>query len=364
MQLAREIGWRAGEAFSSFVIADALAWRGEYDRAIPLAFSALGQAEEIEHLEWTAGASQIAGFMLLDLLAVDAARTHLERAFGIAERLGSRVWVRWTAAPLALARSRAGDVDGARRMLDAVMGDSAIDETRALTLGERALWLASAEVMLAEGRPAAALSVVEARSRAEDAAHRGPSLGVPSLSLLGAEALVALERFDDAHALLERARDGATAQDARPMLWRIEAARGRVFRRERRRLEARRAFDAARAIADELAARISDVELRERFQSGLRSLIPATSASSEARLAKATFGGLTRRERDVAQLVAQGKANKHVARALGIGERTVEGYVASALAKLGFQSRAQLAAWAVDSGLHHPASADGAARRR
>jgi non-specific serine/threonine protein kinase len=148
------------------------------------------------------------------------------------------------------------------------------------------------------------------------------------------------------------------------MLWRIEAARGRVFRRERRRLEARRAFDAARAIADELAARISDVELRERFQSGLRSLIPATSAPSEARLAKATFGGLTRRERDVAQLVAQGKANKHVARALGIGERTVEGYVASALAKLGFQSRAQLAAWAVDSGLHRPASAEGAARRR
>jgi DNA-binding CsgD family transcriptional regulator len=36
---------------------------------------------------------------------------------------------------------------------------------------------------------------------------------------------------------------------------------------------------------------------------------------------------------------------------LGIGERTVEGYVASALAKFGFTSRAQLAAWAVEKGI-------------
>ena len=46
----------------------------------------------------------------------------------------------------------------------------------------------------------------------------------------------------------------------------------------------------------------------------------------------------------MAELVAQGKANRVIAKELGIGERTVEGYVASALAKLDFTSRAQLAA--------------------
>ena len=43
LRLAREIGWRAGEAFVRFVIADCLAWRGEYDRAIPLAREAFAR---------------------------------------------------------------------------------------------------------------------------------------------------------------------------------------------------------------------------------------------------------------------------------------------------------------------------------
>jgi DNA-binding NarL/FixJ family response regulator len=45
---------------------------------------------------------------------------------------------------------------------------------------------------------------------------------------------------------------------------------------------------------------------------------------------------LTRRERDVAELIARGKTNRAIARELGIGERTVEGYVAAALSKLSF----------------------------
>jgi len=126
---------------------------------------------------------------------------------------------------------------------------------------------------------------------------------------------------------------------------------GHIHRLQRRRLEARRAFDAARAIADELAAKVPDDDLRARFQEGLDVLIPSAPAPSPDRVAKAAFGGLTRRERDVAELVAHGKSNKAIARDLGIGERTVEGYVASALAKLGFGSRAQLAAWAVEKGI-------------
>jgi non-specific serine/threonine protein kinase len=54
---------------------------------------------------------------------------------------------------------------------------------------------------------------------------------------------------------------------------------------------------------------------------------------------------LTRRERDVALRVAEGKSNRAIAEELVITERTVEGHVSNILAKRGFRSRAQIAAW-------------------
>jgi non-specific serine/threonine protein kinase len=54
---------------------------------------------------------------------------------------------------------------------------------------------------------------------------------------------------------------------------------------------------------------------------------------------------LTRRERDVALRVAEGKSNRAIAEELVITERTVEGHVSNILAKRGFRARAQIAAW-------------------
>jgi DNA-binding CsgD family transcriptional regulator len=222
------------------------------------------------------------------------------------------------------------------------------------TLGERQLWAARAEIALLEGRPDTALQIIDARLEAERAGDPASALGVPRLMLLRGEALTALERYDEAERTLETGRVEATTQGVRAMLWRIEAALGHVHRAQRKRLEARRAFDTARAIADELVAKVSDETLRVRFTDGLDLLIPPAPAPSAGRVAKEASGGLTQRERDVAELVAQGKANRIIARELGIGERTVEGYVASALGKLGFTSRTQLAAWAVEKGITRP----------
>jgi DNA-binding CsgD family transcriptional regulator len=55
---------------------------------------------------------------------------------------------------------------------------------------------------------------------------------------------------------------------------------------------------------------------------------------------------LTRREREVAVLVAEGLSNRHIAAATHIGERTVESHVQHILDKLGFTNRTQIAAWA------------------
>jgi DNA-binding NarL/FixJ family response regulator len=59
-------------------------------------------------------------------------------------------------------------------------------------------------------------------------------------------------------------------------------------------------------------------------------------------------GDLTRREREVARLITEGKSNREIADALVIAERTVEGHVSNILSKLGFRSRAQVSAWVVE----------------
>ncbi|MBC2640535.1 MULTISPECIES: protein kinase domain-containing protein [unclassified Rhodococcus (in: high G+C Gram-positive bacteria)] len=57
---------------------------------------------------------------------------------------------------------------------------------------------------------------------------------------------------------------------------------------------------------------------------------------------------LTKRERQVADLVAEGLTNQAIADRLVISPRTAQGHVEHILAKLGFTSRAQVAAWVVE----------------
>jgi DNA-binding NarL/FixJ family response regulator len=60
---------------------------------------------------------------------------------------------------------------------------------------------------------------------------------------------------------------------------------------------------------------------------------------------------LTERETDVLRLLAQGLANKEIARDLGIGEKTVKTHVSSVLLKLNVRSRTQAALYAAQIGL-------------
>ena len=55
--------------------------------------------------------------------------------------------------------------------------------------------------------------------------------------------------------------------------------------------------------------------------------------------------GLTARQREVADLVSQGCTNREIAARLGIDERSAEGHVERIRLRLGFRSRAQIAAW-------------------
>ena len=54
---------------------------------------------------------------------------------------------------------------------------------------------------------------------------------------------------------------------------------------------------------------------------------------------------LTRRQRQVAELIGHGLSNREIAHRLVIGQRTVESHVEQILIRLGFASRSQVAAW-------------------
>jgi|SRR5947209_3947818 len=60
---------------------------------------------------------------------------------------------------------------------------------------------------------------------------------------------------------------------------------------------------------------------------------------------------LTEREAQVLRLIAQGRANKQIARDLQIGDKTVKTHVSNILSKLGVESRTQAALHAVGLGL-------------
>ncbi|MFC0430862.1 LuxR C-terminal-related transcriptional regulator [Kutzneria buriramensis] len=75
-----------------------------------------------------------------------------------------------------------------------------------------------------------------------------------------------------------------------------------------------------------------------------RSEAPSRGAPQET-TARAASSGLTPRERQVAELVAQGLTDKQIASALVIAQRTAEGHVQRILVKLGLTNRTQVAVW-------------------
>ena len=64
------------------------------------------------------------------------------------------------------------------------------------------------------------------------------------------------------------------------------------------------------------------------------------------------IGRITRREREIAVLLAEGLTNGELADRLSLTEGTVGNHVAHILRKLGLKSRTQIAVWAVERGLY------------
>jgi pimeloyl-ACP methyl ester carboxylesterase len=151
---------------------------------------------------------------------------------------------------------------------------------------------------------------------------------------------------ETAVALLRLAYD----MDVRPALPRIQAPTLVLARREDR---------AAPVVQSRLLADgIPGAELVElEGRSHLPAIGDAEAVVREVRrflglppLRRAVPTGLTARQTEVAALVAEGLTNRQLAERLGITERSAESHVERIRLRLGFRSRAQVAAWYVATG--------------
>jgi DNA-binding CsgD family transcriptional regulator len=107
--------------------------------------------------------------------------------------------------------------------------------------------------------------------------------------------------------------------------------------------------DAAYAAAHRRGTNLTlDAALAYAFEDRSTPASPRTSrtpASTPAVTDGAEVVSLTRREQEVANLIARGLSNKEIASTLMIAQRTAESYVEHLMTKLGFNKRAQIAAW-------------------
>jgi DNA-binding NarL/FixJ family response regulator len=343
LQLARGIGHRSLEAYALIYMGGCLGPHGEYARALESLRVGLTIVEEAEHRLWMIEANWILGALYLDLLAPSLAQQHLEQALALAHEMSSPAWVRMVTGLLASVCIQQHDLARA----ESVLGTLLSPQTR--RMGQRLAWYARAHLALARRDPGLALDITD--QLIAGAANMSNEGVIPRLWKLRGEALAALHRTAEAETMLRAAQEAAQAQGLRPLLWRICIALGNLKQTQARQEEAKQAFATARTIIEELAANVPDEHVREQFLRQAMAMLPHVRPLSAAHAAKGPFGGLTTREREVAVLIAQGKANREIADLLVVGNRTVEAHVSGILSKLGFTSRAQIAVWAHEKGL-------------
>lgn len=125
--------------------------------------------------------------------------------------------------------------------------------------------------------------------------------------------------------------ESAAALAATDVPFPLHAAEGHLIRG----IACNRAEDLVAAQAVPGAQRLHDEAARELRRLG------HTAPGRQRRFAR---GELSGREREIAELVAQGRSNREIAATLFLSEKTVEGHLTKVFAKLGVRTRAEVAA--------------------
>src|SRR5258706_1463870 len=345
LNLVRQNDWPAALSYVDWSFALGLANYGEYGRALDHAQESLSIASDIEHRQWIVGAHYAFGHIYLSMLQPELAIEHLQKALVLARELGSNWWTGNVTADLSNAYLLKKDFMASEQVLDVTLQTS----NRPQNMADRRMLWARGRLSLAINKPTDALAIAE--QLLESAPVQETAQPIPWLLKLEGESLLALGHLDEAEKILEYAKTGADERHEMPLLWQIHVSLGSVKGKLKKSDEAESEFAAARQIVQSLASTIEDDELRKNFANASLALLPRIKSISPRRAETQKYGGLTFREREVASLIAKGKSNRAIAKDLVLSERTVENHVTNILAKLTFESRAQIAVWAAEQGL-------------
>jgi DNA-binding CsgD family transcriptional regulator/tetratricopeptide (TPR) repeat protein len=336
----RELGQagRAGAAYVFDLLGQLATEEGDYDRAPAFFEEAMRLYRELNDMRGIGEVHMQLGWAAMRVGNYLLAASHLEKFLALARQAGDP-------ADLAFAFSDLGEV--AVRQGQYERAASLLEQGLALNRAHDDKW--------GTGTVLGSLGWMALRQR--DFKRTRELLG-ESLSLrieTGDQSGIAwcLEKLADAAHLQGRPKMAAKIFGAATALRApIGAAVDPVDRADHERLIAElrstlgdSAFTASWAMGEALS-------LREAIDEALAG--PGESIKPTVRVDKEKYRGLTAREREVAVLIAQGRANRDIAEALVVELKTVEAHVTRILNKLGFDNRVQIATWAVNRGLVPP----------
>jgi DNA-binding CsgD family transcriptional regulator/tetratricopeptide (TPR) repeat protein len=294
-------GWNEGYALGTRA---AIAGRlGQLREAEQLAASSVAVMQRIDQ-QWGAARA------LLGLGDLARFRGHPGEAHGwyvealaVLREIGARPEIARCLAGLGRVAMDLGAIEQARRHLTRSLR---LSHTTGARIGVARGLEAFAALAGREGRPELAVQLAAAATALREAA------GLPPLPGARVEGYLAPAR---------RLGDAAVAR-----LW----TRGRALTSEA-------------AVA--LALDTPPAAAREAAEDGES---PELTVAGRYPVASAPPSSLTRREHQIATLVASGRSNKAIASELSISHTTTARHVANIMAKLGFNSRTQIAAWIAD----------------
>jgi ATP/maltotriose-dependent transcriptional regulator MalT len=300
--------------------------QGDYEAALMHAEVGLSLAGELGDVEEVAYALHLAGCIQLERGDLARADKLLEEATSVLQDSGNRRLMGFIRSPIAYLATRRGDYTVARDILDECL----INSRAAGDLYRTAYYLdnlAMAQRGLNDPH-AAAVSWKEALS-----IQRGLKHQTGIIDSLEGLASVAEILGDDRRAVrlaaaATRMSDEMSYRYDSSML--VEDSRGRARAR--------------------LGARESEKAWKEGWSMSLDRAAECALDESESETG-VEAGPLSRREREVARLVAAGMTNLQIGEQLFISRRTVESHVDRIRNKLSVRSRTEVATWAAERGL-------------
>lgn len=292
---------------------------GDFDSALGIVRESLPVARTVDDLDLLASARLQHGFVLHLLGRYGEARTALEESLAIRRSMGDRLGIARALHHLGLvAQFGDGDVERAWGLqCECLPLFRELGNTRHVATA----LIAMCDLARARGDLGTARTLL-----AEALSHVDRLVDTPLLvyALHHAAAIAADEGHLNRAVRLLGAADGLGRRSGAAPWPAVAATRERWLPRAERRLGAPR------------------VSALHEAGSGL---VHAEAVALATAMDDGAQDPLTRRERDIAALVAEGLSNRAIAERLVISERTVDGHVARILGRLGFSSRAQIAAW-------------------